>query len=653
VGKIVNPKTSQKRAFYVVANSATTITVWGDAGTTSQLGSVSGAPWQVIDFHLPNGSAGEDVGSTTVPGLPANDIDGDLRPGPDALVDIGCDEIACLAAGSTAVSQTAGTNPSCAGASITLEAAAGYPSYLWSNGAATQSITVAPTTTTTYSARGVDGSACTTVPTFWTQNVTASLSAVGIAASGATSICRDGSGATYTVTPTGGGTTSYQWGYRTVSNGAITPIPGQTGATYVLNGAHLPSAGNFFIVCTATPTCGSAMISNQLSISVTANPAFGGSLSIADSSCGIRVNWPAATFASGNGHYDLYRTIYTGTQTCADALAAPPIAANITGNFWDDGTTVPGSSYLYVLRAEDATAGPGTCSTGAHGGIYTDSTCLGPTNDATQGTEIIPLDLDDQLRVAKAPASTDPLLDWTSHTAGNTTTHYHVYRATSSAAAFGTWTQLAPHAPPLTAKQFTDATAAGSVYFYDVRSADACENISPSSLRASASSSSPSCNASGSITFGASVANGVPPYFYDWDFGDLSPHATTPNPTHVYSYSPYQRTVVLTVEDSTVTGGPDGQIRMLTLQVGFGPGGVGVSAGSSSPDPLGTPTEFTASASGGSGTYTYEWSFGDGTTSTAQNPTHTYAAAGSHTAVVVVKDEAGCSAQASLMVTIQ
>ena len=48
-----------------------------------------------------------------------------------------------------------------------------------------------------------------------------------------------------TIKPTelgGGAPASRQWGYRTVSgSGAITPMPGETGETYVLKGAASPA----------------------------------------------------------------------------------------------------------------------------------------------------------------------------------------------------------------------------------------------------------------------------------------------------------------------------------------------------------------------------------------------------------------------------
>src|SRR5207247_1583984 len=48
----------------------------------------------------------------------------------------------------------------------------------------------------------------------------------------------------------------------------------------------------------------------------------------------------------------------------------------------------------------------------------------------------------------------------------------------------------------------------------------------------------------------------------------------------------------------------------------------------------------------------YDWDFGDGGTSTAANPSHTYNAAGTYTATLVVTDNLGAKATNSLVVTV-
>ncbi|HOX03539.1 MAG TPA: PKD domain-containing protein [Candidatus Paceibacterota bacterium] len=49
----------------------------------------------------------------------------------------------------------------------------------------------------------------------------------------------------------------------------------------------------------------------------------------------------------------------------------------------------------------------------------------------------------------------------------------------------------------------------------------------------------------------------------------------------------------------------------------------------------------------------FEWSFGDGASSLEPNPTHVYSAAGSYQAVLIVTDNSGLSANASVIITVQ
>jgi hypothetical protein len=105
--------------------------------------------------------------------------------------------------------------------------------------------------------------------------VLANLSAVNISPTGAQSMCTSGSGSLLTAAETGGGTIiSRQWGKRSISGGTITDIIGATSSTYTPSGIDL-GAGIWYIVCTSTPTCGSASISNQITVTVNSAPSGG------------------------------------------------------------------------------------------------------------------------------------------------------------------------------------------------------------------------------------------------------------------------------------------------------------------------------------------------------------------------------------------
>ncbi|HCT79665.1 MAG TPA: glycosyl hydrolase [Micromonosporaceae bacterium] len=68
------------------------------------------------------------------------------------------------------------------------------------------------------------------------------------------------------------------------------------------------------------------------------------------------------------------------------------------------------------------------------------------------------------------------------------------------------------------------------------------------------------------------------------------------------------------------------------------------------------PLAVTFSSAGSSdpegGTLTYAWAFGDGGTSTAANPSHTYSGNGVYTATLTVRDNAGATGSASVIVTV-
>ena len=109
---------------------------------------------------------------------------------------------------------------------------------------------------------------CTTDPA--TLSVTTTLSTVNITPIDNQGICVNGTGSQLTVSETGGGTiTGRQWGKRATSGGTIDNIWGATGDTYTPTVSDL-GIGTWYVVCTSTPTCGSATVSNE--VTVTVNP---------------------------------------------------------------------------------------------------------------------------------------------------------------------------------------------------------------------------------------------------------------------------------------------------------------------------------------------------------------------------------------------
>ena len=144
----------------------------------------------------------------------------------------------------TATITASGPTTFCAGGSVTLSASAGS-SYLWSNGATTQSITVNATGNFSVTVTNVSGCSTTSAATAVTVN---SNPVATITASGPTTFCTGGS-----VTLTASAGSSYLW-----SNGATTQ-------SIIVN-----ASGNFSVAVTNASGCSAT--STSTTVAVNSNP---------------------------------------------------------------------------------------------------------------------------------------------------------------------------------------------------------------------------------------------------------------------------------------------------------------------------------------------------------------------------------------------
>lgn len=119
-------------------------------------------------------------------------------------------------------------------------------------------------------AEGPDGIRYSTMDVMATTCATPLASVV--ASTATTAVCATGTNGTATVSVSGGVSRTYQWGYRTTSGGAITPIAGETSQTYAIEGTELGGTGARWLVVTVTPSCGVPTVSNELALNVTAPP---------------------------------------------------------------------------------------------------------------------------------------------------------------------------------------------------------------------------------------------------------------------------------------------------------------------------------------------------------------------------------------------
>jgi len=141
------------------------------------------------------------------------------------------------------------------------------------------------------------------------------------------------------------------------------------------------------------------------------------------------------------------------------------------------------------------------------------------------------------------------------------------------------------------------------------------------------------------VSFTSNVSGGVPPYAYDWEFGDGS-KSNVADTVHIY-ITGGNFTVWLDVNDN---GGTSAQSALFFVNVT--PAAVNLTvtppthyvAGST-----GISVNFTASVTGGTPPYTFHWDFGDGGQSDAPSPTHTYATDGTYRVSVTVTDTYGQS----------
>ncbi|TPG36268.1 T9SS sorting signal type C domain-containing protein [Flavobacterium pectinovorum] len=228
----------------------------------------------------------------------------------------------------------------CQGSSNTTytTSATNATSYTWTVTGAGNTISGTGTTGTVTWAAGFSGSAtisvkangCSSSSTVSTTvTVTPNLSAVAITPTGGQALCLISSGTLLTVAETGGGTiTPRQWGKRSVTGGTITPIASATAVTFTPTGANL-GVGNWLIVCTSTPSCGSPIVSNE--VSVTVSPDLAASVSIAASPSGAICAGTSVTFtatATNGGTTPTYQWFNGLTQVGTGSTYSSSTLAN-------------------------------------------------------------------------------------------------------------------------------------------------------------------------------------------------------------------------------------------------------------------------------------------------------------------------------------
>lgn len=215
--------------------------------------------------------------------------------------------------------------------------------------------------------------------------VTANLSPISISPTPAQAFCATSSGTLLTVAETGGGTITRQWGKRTTTGGTIMNISGATGSTYTPTGADL-GVGNWLIVCTSTPTCGSVRISNEVPVSVSAN--INASVSIAALPSGAICSGASVTFTATpvnpgtTPSYQWYKgstaiSLATGSTYTSTALAnSDAISVRMISNATPCLTGSPATSNIITMTVNPTPTAPSAS-------VTTQPTCAVPTGTIT------------------------------------------------------------------------------------------------------------------------------------------------------------------------------------------------------------------------------------------------------------------------------
>ncbi len=205
----------------------------------------------------------------------------------------------------------------------------------------------------------------------YTINITApvALSAAVVTAGTVQTICSTGSGTLLTATGTNGGSLTYVWGKRSATGGTITPISAATSSTYTPTGSGLGS-GTWYVVCTITPTVGSAIVSNEITVTVNTTPTLsyaGSPLTYTQNSL-ISALTPTTTATS----FSVSPALPTGLSlsTTTGEISGTPSVYQVSTSYTITGTGTNGCAttaniYIGVSLANDLCSGAIELTAGA------------------------------------------------------------------------------------------------------------------------------------------------------------------------------------------------------------------------------------------------------------------------------------------------
>lgn len=281
--------------------------------------------------------------------------------------------------------------------------------------------------------------------------------------------------------------------YRIVDAGG--PTAWQSSPLFNFNAPSANATYTVEVRCADPALADTCVDSWPLNLTVDLPPAFDPASVSAMDPCdeGIILSWSPATWRgpAGAGYYNIYRS----EVSCADALATPgnllPLGRGLSGatTTFTDATTVAGTTYYYVVQAEDGTGNsvcpqgptvrgattnvhvPGGVCAGIRDGRGQDPATLprvGASLRAGGGTVAAPLYGDDFVNFRW---TTDVPID------AGLNQHFHVLRSLQPDVNFA---QINVEPAFLQVGDFTDANAAQpdtgrQLFFYLVFTSDGCE----------------------------------------------------------------------------------------------------------------------------------------------------------------------------------
>jgi len=268
-------------------------------------------------------------------------------------------------------------------------------------------------------------------------NVGVNLSAVVVSSSTTQSICLGSDGTSVSVAETGGGTiTARQWGRRSISGGSITNVTG-TSSSYTPLGTDFTTVGTYYLVCTSTPTCGSATVSNEVTITIVGSPATPGIPTTNSPQCIS----PGVTLTA-NGSAPAGETWYW--QTTSTGVATTSFAS----------TYVATTSGTYYIRS-----------------VYTSGGCWGIASSAAIVISTVP----------SAPSLTSPTTAATGVSLTPTLTWGTVVGATSYDVYVGTTLPGSPTSNVTTNSYSPSTLLNGTTYSWKVIAKNTCGSSTSSS----------------------------------------------------------------------------------------------------------------------------------------------------------------------------